>query len=218
MAQQYENFIGGKWLASKSGKTFENRNPANTDDLIGLFPASTAEDVDAAVAAAKNAFAAWRLVPAPKRGEILYRVGELLKKYKEELARIETREMGKVLKESRGDVQEGIDCAFLNAGEGRRLFGETTPAELPDKFAMSVRMPIGVCGLITPWNFPLAIPTWKLFPALICGNTVILKAGRGYAAHGNSLRRDSQRSRRAAGRRQSGPWPRRRCRRGAGAS
>ena len=176
MAQQYENFIGGKWLASKSGKTFENRNPANTDDLIGLFPASTAEDVGAAVAAAKNAFAAWRLVPAPKRGEILYRVGELLKKSKEELARIETREMGKVLKESRGDVQEGIDCAFLNAGEGRRLFGETTPAELPDKFAMSVRMPIGVCGLITPWNFPLAIPTWKLFPALICGNTVILKA------------------------------------------
>ena len=176
MAQQYENFIGGKWLASKSGKTFENRNPANTDDLIGLFPASTAEDVDAAVAAAKNAFADWRLVPAPKRGEILYRVGELLKKSKEELARIETREMGKVLKESRGDVQEGIDCAFLNAGEGRRLFGETTPAELPDKFAMSVRMPIGVCGLITPWNFPLAIPTWKLFPALICGNTVIIKA------------------------------------------
>jgi len=175
MAQQYENFIGGKWLASKSGKTFENRNPANTDDMIGLFPASTAEDVDAAVTAAKTAFAAWRLVPAPKRGEILYRVGEQLKKFKEELARVETREMGKVLKESRGDVQEGIDCAFLNAGEGRRLFGETTPAELPDKFAMSVRMPIGVCGLITPWNFPLAIPTWKLFPALICGNTVILK-------------------------------------------
>jgi len=175
MAQQYDNFIGGKWLASNSGKTFENRNPANIDDLIGLFPASTAADVDAAVGAAKNAFAAWRLVPAPKRGEILYRVGELLKKFKEELARIETREMGKVLKESRGDVQEGIDCAFLNAGEGRRLFGETTPAELPDKFAMSVRMPIGVCGLITPWNFPLAIPTWKLFPALICGNTVILK-------------------------------------------
>ncbi len=175
MAQQYENFIGGNWLSAGSGKTFENRNPANTDDLIGLFPASAADDVDAAVAAAKKAFAAWRLVPAPKRGEILYRVGELLKKHKEDLARIETREMGKVLKETRGDVQEGIDCAFLNAGEGRRLFGETTPAELPNKFAMSVRMPIGVCGLITPWNFPLAIPTWKLFPALICGNTVILK-------------------------------------------
>ncbi|MBM2804769.1 MAG: aldehyde dehydrogenase [Deltaproteobacteria bacterium] len=175
MAQEFFNHIDGKWLVAKSGRAFENRNPANRDDLIGLFPASDVADVDAAVTAAKKAFAIWRLVPAPKRGEILYRVGELLKKYKEELARIETREMGKVLKEARGDVQEGIDCAFLNAGEGRRLFGETTPAELPNKFAMSVRAPIGVCALITPWNFPLAIPTWKLFPALICGNTVILK-------------------------------------------
>jgi len=175
MADPFKNFIDGNWQTAGSGKTFENRNPANTDDLIGLFPSSATEDVDAAVGAAKRAFASWRLVPAPKRGEILYHVGELLKKYKEELARIETREMGKVLKETRGDVQEGIDCAFLNAGEGRRLFGETTPAELPNKFAMSVRAPIGVCALITPWNFPLAIPTWKLFPALICGNTVILK-------------------------------------------
>ena len=175
MAQQFYNHIDGKWLAAQSAKTFENRNPAKRDDLIGLFPASDSVDVDAAVQAATKAFAQWRLVPAPKRGEILYRVGELLKKYKEVLARIETREMGKVLKETRGDVQEGIDCAFLNAGEGRRLFGETTPAELPNKFAMSVRTPIGVCALITPWNFPLAIPTWKIFPALICGNTVILK-------------------------------------------
>ena len=175
MAQQFKNFIDGTWQPASSGKNFENRNPANSDDLIGLFPASGAEDVEAAVAAAKKAFASWRLVPAPKRGEILYAVGERLKKYKDELARIETREMGKVLKETRGDVQEGIDCAFLNAGEGRRLFGETTPAELPNKFAMSVRMPVGVCALITPWNFPLAIPTWKIFPALICGNTVILK-------------------------------------------
>jgi len=175
MAESFKNFIGGKWLAASSNQTFENRNPANRDDLIGVFPASTAEDVDAAVQAAKSAFSTWRLVPAPKRGELLYRVGELLRKYKEDLARIETREMGKILKETRGDVQEGIDCAFLNAGEGRRLFGETTPAELPDKFAMSVRMPIGVCALITPWNFPLAIPTWKLFPALICGNTAVLK-------------------------------------------
>lgn len=169
------NYIDGEWRAAKSGKTLENRNPANSDDLICGFPASGIADVDGAVSAAKKAFAVWRLVPAPKRGEILYRVGELLKKSKEELAYIETREMGKVLKETRGDVQEGIDCAFLNAGEGRRLFGETTPAELPDKFAMSVRAPIGVCALITPWNFPLAIPTWKLFPALICGNSVILK-------------------------------------------
>jgi aldehyde dehydrogenase (NAD+) len=175
MAELFKNFIDGEAVAAKSGKTFENRNPANRNDLIGLFPASAAEDADSAVHAAKKAFAAWRLVPAPKRGEMLYRVGELLRKYKEDLARIETREMGKVLKETRGDVQEGIDCAFYVAGEGRRLFGETTPAELPNKFAMSVRTPVGVCALITPWNFPLAIPTWKLFPALICGNAVILK-------------------------------------------
>jgi len=175
MADAFLNLIDGRWTAGQSRRHFENRNPANRHDLIGLFPASSDADVDAAVRAAKKAFASWRLVPAPKRGEILYRAGELLKKHKEELARIETREMGKVLKETRGDVQEGIDCAYLNAGEGRRLFGETTPAELPDKFAMSVRTPIGVCALITPWNFPLAIPTWKLFPALICGNTVVLK-------------------------------------------
>jgi aldehyde dehydrogenase (NAD+) len=175
MADAFKNFIDGQWQAAKSQRTFENRNPAKRDDLIGVFPASAAQDVDGAVQAAKNAFASWRLMPAPKRGELLYRVGELLRKNKEELARIETREMGKVLKETRGDVQEGIDCAFYVAGEGRRLFGETTPAELPNKFAMSVRAPVGVCALITPWNFPLAIPTWKLFPALICGNTVILK-------------------------------------------
>ena len=175
MADQYKNFIDGQWLTARSAKTFENRNPANRDDLIGLFPASSAEDVDAAVRAAKKAFNAWRLVPAPKRGELLYRVGELLRKYKEEIARGMTREMGKVLKETRGDVQEGIDTAFYVAGEGRRLFGETTPAELPNKFAMSVRMPVGVCALITPWNFPMAIPTWKMFPALLCGNTVVLK-------------------------------------------
>jgi aldehyde dehydrogenase (NAD+) len=175
MADQSKNYIGGKWSAALSGKTFENRNPAKRDDLIGNFPASDAADVGAAVQAAKKAFATWRLVPAPKRGELLYRVGELLKKSKEEIARIETREMGKVLKETRGDVQEGIDTAFYVASEGRRLFGETTPAELPDKFAMSVRVPVGVCALITPWNFPMAIPTWKMFPALLCGNTVVLK-------------------------------------------
>ena len=175
MADQFKNHIDGKWLAASSGKTFENRNPANPIDLIGHFPVSDTADVDAAVEAAKKAFPGWRLVPAPKRGELLYRVGELLKKYKEDLARIETREMGKVLKETRGDVQEGIDTAFYVAGEGRRLFGETTPAELPDKFAMSVRAPIGVCALITPWNFPMAIPTWKMFPALVCGNTMVLK-------------------------------------------
>jgi len=144
MAEQYKNYIDGEWRSAQSGKTFENRNPANRNDLIGLFPASGQPDVDDAVGAAKKAFASWRLVPAPKRGEMLYRAGELLKKNKEELARVETREMGKILKETRGDVQEGIDCAYYNAGEGRRLFGETTPSELPDKFAMSMRAPIGV--------------------------------------------------------------------------
>jgi aldehyde dehydrogenase (NAD+) len=175
MAELYKNFINGKWVEAKSGKTFENRNPADRRDLIGLFPASGPEDVEEAVSAAKKAFAEWRLVPAPKRGEILYRVGELLRQRKEEIARAMTREMGKILKETRGDVQEGIDTAYYTAGEGRRLFGETTPSELPDKFAMSLRVPVGVCGLITPWNFPMAIPTWKIFPALLCGNTVVLK-------------------------------------------
>jgi len=175
MAELYKNYINGKWIEAKSGKTFENRNPADRRDLIGLFPASGPEDVEEAVSAAKKAFAEWRLAPAPKRGEILYRVGELLRQRKEEIARAMTREMGKVLKETRGDVQEGIDTAYYTAGEGRRLFGETTPSELPDKFAMSVRAPVGVCGLITPWNFPMAIPTWKIFPALLCGNTVVLK-------------------------------------------
>lgn len=175
MVEQFKNYIGGEWQSARSGKVFENRNPADRNDVIGEFPASGPEDVDAAVQAAKSAFDAWRLVPAPKRAEMLYRVGELLRRRKEEIARGMTREMGKILKETRGDVQEGIDTAFYVAGEGRRLFGETTPAELPNKFAMSVRMPVGVCALITPWNFPMAIPTWKMFPALLCGNTVILK-------------------------------------------
>lgn len=175
MPDLFKNYIDGQWVEAKSGRTFENRNPADRRDLIGLFPASDAEDVEAAVSAAKKAFAKWRLVPAPKRGEILFRVGELLRQRKEEIARSMTREMGKILKETRGDVQEGIDTAFYAAGEGRRLLGETTPSELPDKFAMSVRLPLGVCALITPWNFPMAIPTWKLFPALLCGNTVVLK-------------------------------------------
>jgi aldehyde dehydrogenase (NAD+) len=177
MSELGKNYIDGHWVEARTAKTFENRNPANRHDLIGVFPLSGAEDVDMAVQAAKRAFARWRLVPAPKRGEILYRVGDLLLKHKEEIARDMTREMGKILKEARGDVQEGIDTALYAAGEGRRLFGQTTPSELPDKFAMSVRMPIGVCALITPWNFPMAIPTWKMFPALLCGNTVVLKPG-----------------------------------------
>ncbi len=175
MGEFYKNFIAGKWFGAKTGQTFENRNPADPKDLIGPFPASGPKDVDEAVGAAKKAFPDWRLVPPPKRGEILLRVGELMSKHKEEIAQSMTREMGKIIKETRGDVQEGIDTAFNVAGEGRRLFGETTTSELPDKFAMSVRVPIGVCGMITPWNFPMAIPTWKIFPALICGNTVVLK-------------------------------------------
>src|SRR5215472_2968453 len=171
----FKNFINGEWVAPKSGKTHENRNPANTDEIIGEFPLSSEADVEQAVAAARAAYAQWRLVPAPKRAEILFRVAELLFKRKEEFSRDMTREMGKVLAETRGDVQEAIDMTYYMAGEGRRLFGQTAPSELPNKFAMSVRQPIGVCGLITPWNFPMAIPSWKLMHALVSGNTVVLK-------------------------------------------
>jgi aldehyde dehydrogenase (NAD+) len=171
----YQNLIDGEWVPAASGKTFLNLNPADHNDVVGAFPASDAEDVARAVAAAKKAFAAWRLVPAPKRAEILLRTGNLLAQHKEKYARDMTREMGKVLAETRGDVQEAIDEAFYVAGEGRRLFGQTTPSELQNKFAMSVRMPLGVVGLITPWNFPMAIPSWKLFPALVAGNTCVIK-------------------------------------------
>jgi alpha-ketoglutaric semialdehyde dehydrogenase len=171
----FRNFINGEWVAAKGGQTLENRNPADTQEIIGLFPLSGPDDVDAAVAAAKNAHKSWRLTPAPKRAEILFRAAELLVKRKEGFSRDMTREMGKVLPETRGDVQEAIDMTYYMAGEGRRLFGQTTPSELPNKFAMSVRQSIGACGLITPWNFPMAIPSWKMMPALVCGNTVVLK-------------------------------------------
>ena len=171
----YKNFINGEWVAPHGSDTIEDRNPANTDEVIGIFPASSPKDVDAAVNAARQAYKSWRLVPAPKRAEILFRAAELLVKRKEEFSRDMTREMGKVLAETRGDVQEAIDMTYYMAGEGRRLFGQTTPSELPNKFAMSVRQSIGVCGLITPWNFPMAIPSWKAMPALVCGNTVVLK-------------------------------------------
>jgi alpha-ketoglutaric semialdehyde dehydrogenase len=174
-ARVFKNFIGGEWVAPKSGKTHLNCNPANTGEVIGEFPLSSEADVDGGVAAAREAYKTWRLVPAPKRAEILFRAAELLVKRKEEFSRDMTREMGKVLAETRGDVQEAIDMTYYMAGEGRRLFGQTTPSELPNKFAMSVRQSIGVCGLITPWNFPMAIPSWKMMPALVCGNTVVLK-------------------------------------------
>jgi alpha-ketoglutaric semialdehyde dehydrogenase len=175
VSSTYRNLIGGEWRKARSGAAFTSVSPANHDDVVGEFPASGAEDVDAAVAAAKAAYPAWSGMPAPKRGEILFRIARLLAEHKEELSRLMTREMGKVLPEARGDVQEAIDVAYYMAGEGRRLFGQTVPSEMPDKFAMSIRRPIGVAALITPWNFPVAIPAWKLFPALICGNTVVIK-------------------------------------------
>src|ERR1700733_12866844 len=171
----YRNFINGEWVESRSGKAYENRNPANTDELVGMFVSSTSEDVDAAVESAKQAYKKWRLVPAPKRAEILYRAAESMVAHKEDFSKDMTREMGKVLAETRGDVQEAIDMTYYMAGEGRRLFGQTTPSELPSKMAMSVRQPLGVCALITPWNFPMAIPAWKSMPALVAGNTVVLK-------------------------------------------
>ncbi|MGH7562268.1 MAG: aldehyde dehydrogenase family protein [Gemmatimonadales bacterium] len=171
----FKNLIAGRRVAPSTGAYFENRNPANDRDLIGRFPDSGTEDVEAAVRAAEEGFRIWSRVPAPARGDVLRRVGDLLSERKEEIARAMTREMGKVLAETRGDVQEGIDTAYYAASEGRRLFGHTVPSELRSKWAMSYRRPIGVVGLVTPFNFPLAIPTWKMFPALLCGNSVILK-------------------------------------------
>ncbi len=172
---QFCNYIGGQWRPASSGKTFLNINPADTSDLIGEFPQSTDSDVRMAAEAAREAYKTWRLVPAPKRGELLRKAGQILEARKDELAREMTREMGKIFTETKGDVQEAIDTAYYAATEGRRLFGYTVPSELPNKFAMSIRQPIGVAGCITPWNFPLAIPSWKIFPALLCGNTVVFK-------------------------------------------
>jgi aldehyde dehydrogenase (NAD+) len=171
----YGNYIDGRWAPSLSGRTFENRNPANRDDLIGLFQDSDSEDVQAAVTAAERAYCSWRLVPAPRRAEMLFTAARIIADRKDTLARDMTREMGKVLEETRGDVQEAIDMTYFMAGEGRRLYGQTVPSELRDKFAMSLRQPLGVCSVITPWNFPMAIPSWKIAPALVCGNTVVFK-------------------------------------------
>ena len=175
MVPKFQNFINGKWIDAKSGRTLSNRNPANWDDIIGIFPKSGKEDADEAVKAARAAYEKWRLVPAPARGDMMRKIGDLLVKYKESLAHEMTREMGKVLPEARGDVQEGIDTAYYAATEGRRLFGHTVPSELPNKFAMAIRVPIGVAGIITPWNFPMAIPAWGIFPAILSGNTVVFK-------------------------------------------
>src|SRR5215212_4379704 len=177
MTKTFQNFIAGAWSAPASGEHFENRNPADTRELIGRFPLSNPTDVDRAVASAKRGFELWRATPAPARGDVLRRVGDLLTQRKEEIADLMTREMGKPLKETRGDVQEGIDTAYYAATMGRQLSGRTVPSELRSKWAMSYRRPIGVCGIITPFNFPLAIPTWKMFPALLCGNAVVIKPG-----------------------------------------
>jgi aldehyde dehydrogenase (NAD+) len=171
----FNNYIDGAWVPSRSGQLSENRSPADHRDVVGLFQQSTAEDAAAAIDAAARAFEEWRLVPAPKRAELLFHAARLLADRKEAFARDMTREMGKVLEETRGDVQEAIDMTYFMAGEGRRQYGQTVPSELRDKFAMSIRQPLGVTAMITPWNFPMAIPSWKIAPALVCGNTVVFK-------------------------------------------
>jgi alpha-ketoglutaric semialdehyde dehydrogenase len=173
-AKTYRNYIGGDWVDAASGETFETKNPA-TGDVLGVFPLSTSEEMDRAVEAASDAYERWRLVPAPKRAELLFRVGQMFIDRKDELTEEMVKEMGKVRAEAAGDVQEAIDMTYYMAGEGRRMFGHTTPSELPDKFMMSIRQPVGVVGAITPWNFPIAIPSWKVAPALVCGDTVVFK-------------------------------------------
>ena len=182
-----QNYINGKWVPAQSGASFESRNPADWREIVASAPQSGEADVTAAVQAARHAYDSWRLVPAPERADIVHRIGELLLARKEELAQLMSWEMGKILLESRGDVQEGIDCAFYYAGEGRRLFGQTTPSELSNKFAMTLRVPVGVCALITPWNFPVAIPCWKALPALVCGNTIVFKPAKDIPACGTLL-------------------------------
>jgi aldehyde dehydrogenase (NAD+) len=170
-----KNYINGTWSDSSTGRTFANLNPADSADVIGMFPLSSADDVAAAVGAATTAFRAWRLMPAPKRGDILRKAGDIFTRRKDELAAIMTREMGKTLQETKGDIQEAIDTAYYAATETRRLFGYTAPSEMDNKMNMSFRMPIGVCGIITAWNFPIAVPSWKILPALAAGNTVVFK-------------------------------------------
>jgi aldehyde dehydrogenase (NAD+) len=171
----YKNFINGKFMDSKSGRTFENRNPANWDEVVGIFPKSNVEDLEIAIEAAQKAYKKWREVPWPKRSELMRRAAQIMIDKKEELAKLMTREMGKVIKETRGDVQEGIDTALYASIQGRKYFGYTLPSELQNKSCWTRRDPLGVWGLITPWNFPIAIPSWKIFPCLLSGNTAIVK-------------------------------------------
>lgn len=185
--KEYKNYIAGEWCEAAGGGRYENRNPANWDEVVGTFPLSDASDVDRAVASAREAYKSWRLVPAPERGEIIKRAGDIMVERKQEIAELMTREMGKILTETLGDVQEGIDTAYYGASEGRRLFSHTAPSEMRNKFQMSVRLPMGVAGLITPWNFPMAIPCWKILPALICGNTVVFKSASDTPATATAL-------------------------------
>ena len=171
----FKNFIDGEWVEASTGETFENRNPADTRDLVGIFQKSGQGRRGCRRRRGQARLHEMAAVPAPRRAEIVFRAAEILIERKEDYAREMTREMGKVLAETRGDVQEAIDAAYYNAGEGRRLFGPTVPSEMPNKFAMAVRQPIGVCGMITPWNFPMAISSWKLLPAIVCGNTCVIK-------------------------------------------
>lgn len=187
MAETYHNYINGEWTVAESGQTFENRNPADSDDLIGIFPESSPADVARATEAAAAAYKTWRLMPAPKRGDILRRAGDILARRKDELARHMTREMGKPVFETKGDVQEAIDTAYYSATETRRLFGYNTPSEMSDKMNLSFRMPIGVCGIITAWNFPMAVPSWKILPALACGNTIVYKPSEDAPHSGNLM-------------------------------
>ena len=190
MADFFRNYIDGQWVESVSGERYDRLNPA-TGELVATYTKSTAADVDKAVDAATRAFASWRLVPAPKRGEILYRVGQMMLDKKEQYAREMTEEMGKVINEARGDVQEAIDMAFYMAGEGRRLYGQTTPSELPNKWNMSVKKPIGVAGIVTPWNFPMAIPSWKIFPGYRFRQHCRIQTGKHDRSIGSSICRDS---------------------------
>ncbi|MDQ4027457.1 MAG: aldehyde dehydrogenase family protein [Actinomycetota bacterium] len=175
MGQDFGNFIGGEWVDAVSGETFENLNPADHTEILGHFARGGPEDIDRAVRAAADAYPEWMATPAPERADYLLRVALLLEERKEEISETMTREMGKTVKEARADVQEGIDFAHYMAGEGRRLFGETMPSELRNKFYMTTRHPIGVAGLITPWNFPIAIPLWKIAPAIVAGCTMVFK-------------------------------------------
>jgi len=169
------NYINGTWQDAVSNARFDDSSPNNPQDVIGRFPASTLEDVDLAVKSAQEAFPQWKATPAPERAKILIKVAQLLERDKASLTQEMTREMGKSLVEAGGDIQEAIDMAYFVAGEGRRLYGQTTPSELPNKWAMTMRQPVGVCGLITPWNFPIAVPSWKILPCLLAGNTIVFK-------------------------------------------